>query len=153
MSEDLLVVGKRTKQVDGLDLITGTGKFIDDIVLPKMLYGKILRSAHAHAKILNIDTSKAEKLPGVKAVITGKDTPRLRYGVAQIFDETRDEPVLTDDKVRYYGDRVAAVAAVDMDTVEEAPTLPAIRSTTVRFADGAMTDHVSWVNSLAKAEA
>jgi len=120
MSDAFSVVGKRVPQKDGVDLVTGVGKFIDDIVLPKMLYGKILRSAHAHARILNIDTSKAEKLPGVKAVITAKDTPRLRYGVAQIYDEIRDEPVLTDDKVRFYGDRVAAVAAVDVDTVEEA---------------------------------
>lgn len=120
MDEPLAVVGKRLPRVDAIELVTGEAKYIDDIVLPKMLYGKILRSAHPHAKILKIDISKAEKLPGVKAVITAKDTPRLKYGVPQIFDEIRDESVLVEDKVRYYGDRIAAVAAVDMDTVEEA---------------------------------
>lgn len=120
MGDAFSVVGKSVPQIDGVELITGEAKFADDIVLPRMLYGKILRSAHPHAKILNIDTSKAEKLPGVKAVITAEDTPKLRYGIPQIFDEIRDEPVLADDKVRFYGDRVAAVAAVDMDTVEEA---------------------------------
>jgi len=120
MGEELSIVGKPLPQIDAVSLLTGEAKFAEDIYLPKMLHGKILRSHHAHAKILNIDTSKAEKLPGVKAVITHKDTPHLRYGIPQIFDEIRDEPVLCDDKVHFYGDRVAAVAAVDMDTVEEA---------------------------------
>lgn len=120
MSDDFSVVGKRVQRVDGKALITGEAKFIDDIVIPNMLFGKILRSSYPHAKILNIDTSKAEKLPGVKAVITAADTPKLKYGIPQIFDEIRDEPVLCDDKVCFYGDRVAAVAAIDMDTVEEA---------------------------------
>ena len=120
MSDAFSVIGKRVPRIDGVALITGEAKFLDDIVLPKMLYGKILRSSYPHAKILNIDTSKAEKLPGVKTVITAADTPKLRYGIPQIYDEIRDEPVLVDDKARFYGDRVAAVAAVDMDTVEEA---------------------------------
>jgi 4-hydroxybenzoyl-CoA reductase subunit alpha len=82
-----------------------------------MLSGKILRSPYAHARILHIDTSRAERLPGVKAVVTGKDTAGVRYGV---FPHTRDELALTLDKVRYVGDEVAAVAAVDEDTAQEA---------------------------------
>jgi len=83
-----------------------------------MLYGKILRSTVPHAKILNVDTSKALKLPGVRAVITGKDFPwGMKYGFTAI---TRDQTPLAQDKVRYIGDEVAAVAAVDEDIAEEA---------------------------------
>ena len=79
-----------------------------------MLFGKLLRSPHPHARILNIDTRKAERLPGVKGVITGKETPYV-FGVSH-FDQT---PLQT-EKVRHVGDAVAAVAAVDLDTAEEA---------------------------------
>jgi 4-hydroxybenzoyl-CoA reductase subunit alpha len=85
-----------------------------------MLYGKILRSPHPHARILSIDTSKAEKLIGVKAVATGKDTPGRKLGVWRRFPELCDEEFLCREKVRYIGDPVAAVAAIDEDTAEEA---------------------------------
>lgn len=120
MSDAFSVVGHRLPRKDGVPMVTGEARYIDDIVLPHMLYGRVLRAAHAHARILNVDTSRAERLPGVKAVITARDTPGLKYGIPQIFDEIRDESVLVGDKVRYYGDRVAAVAAVDMDTAGEA---------------------------------
>jgi len=85
-----------------------------------MLYGKILRSPHPHAKILTIDTSRAEKLIGVKAVVTGKDTLGKKQGIWRRFPELCDEEILCRSKARYIGDAVAAVAAVDPDTAEEA---------------------------------
>jgi 4-hydroxybenzoyl-CoA reductase subunit alpha len=85
-----------------------------------MLYGKILRSPYPHAKILSIDTSKAEKLIGVKGVVTGKDTLGKKQGIWRRFPELCDEEILCREKVRYIGDPVAAVAAIDEDTAEEA---------------------------------
>jgi len=82
-----------------------------------MLCGKVLRSPHAHARILNIDASRAERLRGVKAVVTGRDTAGVRWGV---FPYTRDQQLLTGDKVRYIGEDVAAVAAEDEETAMEA---------------------------------
>ncbi len=111
------VIGKRVPGIHGTAKATGTARFSGDIVLPRMLYGKILRSPYSHARILSIDTSRAERLPGVKAVITGKDTAKVKYGV---FPQTRDELALALDVVRYIGDEVAAVAAVDEDTAQEA---------------------------------
>jgi 4-hydroxybenzoyl-CoA reductase alpha subunit len=114
------VIGKRVRRVDGPEKVTGSAKYTFDIVLPNMLYGKILRSPYPHAKILNIDTSRAEKLIGVKAVVTGKDTPGRKQGIWRRFSELRDEEILCREKVRYIGDAVAAVAAIDEDTAEEA---------------------------------
>ncbi|MDO8635074.1 MAG: molybdopterin-dependent oxidoreductase, partial [Dehalococcoidia bacterium] len=85
-----------------------------------MLIGKILRSPYSHARILSIDTSRAEKLPGVKAVITGKDTTGRKFGTIKAYKAIWDELPLCIDKVRYIGDEVAAVAAVDEDTALEA---------------------------------
>ncbi len=82
-----------------------------------MLGGKIKRSPFAHARILNIDTSKAEALAGVKAVVTGKDTEGVKWGV---FPYTRDQQFIHTEKARYIGDEVAGVAAVDEDTALEA---------------------------------
>ncbi|MDZ4246889.1 MAG: xanthine dehydrogenase family protein molybdopterin-binding subunit, partial [Dehalococcoidia bacterium] len=99
---------------------TGIAQYTGDISLPGMLYGKILRSPYAHARIKSIDKSRAERLPGVKAVITGKDTAGYRFGV---FRATRDQYLLPIDKVNFFGEEVAAVAAVDLDTAEEALSL------------------------------
>lgn len=112
-SEEREVVGKPVPRIDAHELVTGRAVFTDDITLPGMLYGKILTSPHAHARILGIDTSRAEALPGVKAVLTGADVPETRYGVSPA---RYDEHVLAKDKVRYVGDEVAAVAAVDEAT-------------------------------------
>lgn len=113
------LIGKRIPRVGSVEKAMGLAKYTGDMVLPNMLYGKILRSPYAHAKILNIDTSKAEKLPGVKVVVTGKtDTPR--GGVFGIMPYTRDHILLPIEKVRYVGEEVAAVAAIDEDTAEEA---------------------------------
>ncbi len=117
MTMDYAVVGKRTPKLDAVAKATGSGRFSRDLILSRMLYGSILRSPHAHARILKIDTSRAARLPGVKAVVTGKDTAGVKFGV---FKETRDQYALAIDKVRYIGDEVAAVAAVDEDTAEEA---------------------------------
>lgn len=114
------VIGTRVHRVDGTDKVSGRAKYTFDVVLPEMLQGKILRSPHPHAKILNIDTTKAEKLVGVKAVLTGKDTFGRKNGIWRRFPELCDEEILCRTKVRYIGDPVAAVAAVDEDTAEEA---------------------------------
>ncbi|MEK9138390.1 MAG: molybdopterin cofactor-binding domain-containing protein, partial [Bacteroidota bacterium] len=107
---------KQGVKVDAVGQVTGAAKYTDDFMLPRMLFGKILRSPHAHARILSIDTSKAEKLPGVVAVMTGKELPTA-YGV---LPASQDETVLCIDKVRFVGDGVAAVAAIDELTAQEA---------------------------------
>ncbi|MBI4186319.1 MAG: molybdopterin-dependent oxidoreductase [Chloroflexi bacterium] len=116
---ELSVVGKRLPRVDALEKITGKAVYGTEVYLPGLLHGKILGSPYAHARILNIDTSRAERLPGVKAVVTAEDTPKTRYGVSWIVD-AKDEQMLAFDKVRYVGDEVAAVAAIDEDIAEEA---------------------------------
>jgi len=106
------LIGKPQRKVDGLAKATGKAAYTDDIALPGMLHGKILRSPHPHARILSIDASRALALEGVHAVVTGRDMP-VRYG---IIPWTPDEYPLCVDRVRYVGDGVAAVAAVDEDT-------------------------------------
>ena len=97
-------IGKPNRKVDGLAKATGAALYTDDIALPGMLHAKTLRSPHAHARIRGIDTSAALALPGVLAVITGRDLP-IRYGV---IPWTQDENALAVDKVRFVGDPVAA---------------------------------------------
>src|SRR5512135_1030987 len=113
---NLSVIGKPQLKVDALQKVTGETRFADDLSLPRMLYGKLLRSVHPHARILGVDTTSAEQLPGVLAVITGKDLP-IKYG---IMPSTQDEEALCVDKVRFVGDPVAAVAAIDEETAERA---------------------------------
>ncbi len=115
MSENLVVVGKNFPRKDALAKVTGGAQYTADIKLPGMLYAKCLRSPYAHANILSIDTSKAEALPGVEAVITYKDVvPKIA------FRETSQSLYILEDKVRYMGDEVAAVAAVSEEIAEEA---------------------------------
>jgi 4-hydroxybenzoyl-CoA reductase alpha subunit len=116
---DLKVVGKPFRKVDARSKCTGQTRFADDISLPRMLYCKILRSHLPHALIKSIDTSKAAALPGVYAVITGKDLP-IPYGILPV---SQDEHPLCTDKVRFIGDPVAAVAAIDEDTAFDAMNL------------------------------
>ena len=111
------VVGQRLPMHDAAAKAKGTAQFTDDILLPGMLYGKILRSPLAHARIVRIDTTQALKLPGVKGVVTGRDIPDRPYG---IVPKARDEHALAREKVRYIGDDVAAVCAVDPEIAEEA---------------------------------
>ena len=110
------VIGKPHRKVDGLAKATGRAQYADDLALPGMLHAKTLRSTHAHARIVAIDATEALALPGVHAVITGKDLP-IKYGV---IPWTQDENALAVDKVRFIGDPVAAVAAVDEDTANAA---------------------------------
>jgi 4-hydroxybenzoyl-CoA reductase subunit alpha len=110
------VIGKPRPKVDAYGKVTGRALYADDIMLPRMLYSRLLRSPHAHANILSIDASRALALPGVIAVITGQDLPR-KFG---ILPSSQDEYALAIDKVRYVGDPVAAVAALDPDTLDEA---------------------------------
>lgn len=114
------VVGKRIPRVDGVVKATGEARYAGDMSLPRMLYGKILRSPHPHARIVNINTDKAERLHGVKAVITGRDTLGIKYITFQLLSRLADDSVLAIDKVRFVGDEVAAVAAIDEDIAEEA---------------------------------
>ncbi|MCO4763301.1 MAG: molybdopterin-dependent oxidoreductase [Myxococcales bacterium] len=110
------VVGGDHAKLDAPDRLTGVAAFTDDITLPRMLHAKILRSPHAHARILSIDTTRAAALPGVVDVVVGSEMP-LTYGV---IPWTPDEQALATDKVRYVGDAVAAVAAIDEETANRA---------------------------------
>jgi len=110
----LRVVGKAHRKVDATAKVTGVTRFADDLFLPRMLFAKLLRSPHPHARILSIDASRAASVPGVKAVLTGKDLP-IPFGILPV---SQDEHALALDKVRFVGDPVAAVAA----TTEEAAT-------------------------------
>ena len=114
------VIGKRLPRIDGLAKAMGSAKYAGDMALPMMLYGKILRSPLPHARIVNIDTTLAEQLPGVRGIITAKDFGGFRRGM---LPNTRDEGALASDKVRYIGEGVAAVAAIEEDIAEEAVDL------------------------------
>jgi xanthine dehydrogenase molybdenum-binding subunit len=112
--QEFSVIGKRVHKVDASEKATGRAQYIQDVKLPGMLYGKILYSKYPHARIINIDTDKAKKLPGVRVVLTGEDIPPIRMGVY------KDNPPLKAGKVRSYRDEVAAVAATDPDIAKEA---------------------------------
>ncbi|HXZ79379.1 MAG TPA: molybdopterin cofactor-binding domain-containing protein [Terriglobales bacterium] len=116
MNDQFSIIGKPIAMVDAAEKTTGHGKYTDDLSLPGMLVGKILHSPHPHARIRHIDTTRALALPGVVAVVTGHDAP-TSYGILPIG---HDEHALCTDKVRYVGDNVACVAAVDETTAERA---------------------------------
>jgi len=119
VDKNLNIVGKPFRKVDARAKCVGQTKFADDIVLPRMLFCKILRSHLPHALIKSIDVSKALALPGVFAVVTGKDFP-IPYGILPV---SQDEHALCVDKVRFIGDPVAAVAAIDEDVAFDAMNL------------------------------
>ena len=121
MSAKLLTVGQSVPPIYGIEKATGALRFPADINLPNMLWMKILRSPHAHAKIVAVDATEAEKMPGVAAVITHKDVPRVLFGPYQ------NEIYPLDEEIRFVGDTVAAVAAKDWNVAEEA--IRAIRVT------------------------
>lgn len=147
------VVGQRLPMHDAAAKAKGTAQFTDDILLPGMLHGKILRSPLPHARIIRIDTSRAEKLPGVKGVVTGKDIPDRQYG---IVPKARDEHALAREKVRYIGDDVAAVCAVDPEIAEEAlelirveyEELPAVFDPLEAIKEGAPVIHDGVPNNI-----
>ena len=143
---DHSVVGKSVTRYDGPDKVTGREKYTADLKLPGMVHGKILGSTIAHGLIKSIDTSAAEALPGVLAVITAKDVPSIKYGVSP---PRHDENILAIERVRYVGDEVAAVAAVDEATAVEAvklikveyEVLPAVFDPHEAIKDGAPQVH------------
>ncbi len=114
--DKLSIIGKPRRRVDGASKVTGQTQFADDIVLPRMLHCKLLRSHVPHANIKTLDISRAERHPGVKLVLTGNDFPK-EYGILPV---SQDERPLCKDKVRFVGDPVVAVIAVDEFTAEEA---------------------------------
>jgi len=139
------IIGARIPRLDAPEKVTGQAVYTDDMKLPGMLYGAILRSPHAHALVKSIDTSKAKALPGVKDVVTGEDTLKIAYGNWRLVPDIQDEFVLAVDKVRYVGDEVAAVCALDPDTARRAcelieveyEVLPAVFSVEEALAEGA----------------
>ena len=108
-------IGRSVPRLDAQEKVTGAAIYTADIDLPETLWGAALRSPLPHARIVNIDVSKAVAVPGVHAVLTGEDVRGIRYG-RRLYDV----PILAEDKVRFIGERVAAVAAVDRDAAEEA---------------------------------
>jgi len=120
MEKQFSVVGRRLPMLDAAAKVNGSAQFTDDLMLPGMLHGKILRSRLPHAKILNVDVSKAARLRGVKGVVTGAEIPDRQYG---IVPKARDEYALAKGKVRYIGDEIAAVCAIDPEIAEEAVEL------------------------------
>jgi CO/xanthine dehydrogenase Mo-binding subunit len=116
-------VGQRVLRKDGPDKVTGRARYTTDIDLPKMLVGRILRSPHPHARILNIDTSQAERLKGVKSVICARDILDVKHGFVETPRYPPDQYPLAFERVRYVGEEVAAVAAVDPHVAEEAMSL------------------------------
>jgi 4-hydroxybenzoyl-CoA reductase alpha subunit len=116
MTHDFSIIGKPIAMVDAAGKTTGAGKYTDDLSVPGMLVGKILHSPHPHARIKRINTSRAEKLDGVVAVVVGSDAPNP-YGILPVG---HDEHALATDKVRYVGDNVACVAAEDEAIAEKA---------------------------------
>jgi len=139
-TDNLNIVGKPFRKVDARAKCTGQTKFADDIVLPRMLYCKILRSHEPHALIKKIDVSKALALPGVISIITGKDLP-IPYGILPV---SQDEHALCIDKVRFIGDPVAAVAAIDEDVAFDAMNLIEVQyerlQTITSIEEGVMID-------------
>jgi len=113
---DFSIIGRPIAMIDAAGKTSGAGKYTDDLTVPGMLIGKILHSPHPHARIKCIDATRAEQLDGVIAVITGKDAPNP-YGILPVG---HDEHALALDKVRYVGDNVACVAAIDESTAEKA---------------------------------
>lgn len=150
MKEGYSVIGQPVPRVDGRVKVTGEAKYAADLALPGMLWCKVLRSPYAHARILRIDTSRAERLLGVKGVITGKDFGGYRWGW---IPQTRDETPLAVDKVRYVGEGVAAVAAINEDAAEEATELIEVeyeKLPGVFDAEEAMTDGAPQVHEHVK---
>ena len=146
-------VGRSLPRVDAAEKVAGRAKYTADFYFENMLYGKILHSPIAHGRIKKIDTSKAEKLPGVKLILTGKDIPDIAYGISPA---RYDEHVLAKEKVRHVGDEVAAVVAVDEETAERAlklikvdyEELPAVFNPMEAMKDGAPQLHERFKNNV-----
>ncbi len=149
-------IGERVPLIDAVEKVTGSLKYGSDYKVQGMLYGSVLRSPYPHARILSIDASKARKLPGVKAVITGLEENLPQYSVAG--ERFHDERLLAKDKVRYVGDEIAAVAATDEHTAREAvklihveyELLPAVFDVAHAMAEGAPLVHEGVERNIAR---
>src|SRR6267142_6830641 len=138
-------IGGYVPMVDGPEKVSGRAKYTADLIAPGMLAGRIYRSPYAHAEIVAVDVSEAAKLPGVKAIVTGADCDKT-FGVLPI---ARSEHPLARDKVRYRGEPIAAVAAIDDATAKRAlgliklkiKELPAYYTSKDAMAEGASTIH------------
>src|SRR5688572_26054162 len=138
--ENFLIVGRDVPRTDAIPKVTGAAQYVADMHLPGMLHAAVLRSPHPHARILSIDTSPGSKMPGVKAVVTGEDTAKRKWGAFR-----PDLYPLAIGRVRYVGDEIAAVAATDPATARAAvdairveyEPLPAVFSIDEAIASGA----------------
>ena len=152
---DHKVVGKSTQRLDAVAKVTGRAQYTDDFFERDMLVGKVLRSPHAHAKVLRIDASKAKALPGVVAVLTPADLPSIKFATAGHpwsldpgHRDVEDRLILT-DKARFVGDAIAAVVAEDLLTAEKAlhlieveyEVLPHVLTAEAAMAEGAPVLH------------
>jgi len=143
------IIGARLPRLDARDKVRGRGIYTDDLKLPGMLYGALLRSPLPHARIKRIDVTRAKALAGVKDAVTGDDTLKVKYGNWRLVPESQDELVLAVDKVRFVGDEVAAVCALDRETAAQAcalidveyEELPAVFDVNAATADGAPAIH------------
>jgi xanthine dehydrogenase molybdenum-binding subunit len=139
VSQELFIVGKPVPPIYGIEKSTGALRFAADVNLPNMLWMKILRSPHAHAKVMDVDATEAKKISGVRAILTHRDVPRVLFGPYQ------NEIYPLDEEIRFVGDTVAAVAAEDWNIAEEAvralrvkyEILPAVHDPEAGVAPGA----------------
>ena len=147
------VINTRLPRVDARAKATGEARYTDDLFMPNMLYGVLLQSPLAHGKIKSIDTSKARKLQGVKAVVTSREAGAVKFGVSPArYDET----IFCIDKARYIGDEIAAVAAIDLETAMEAVSLidveyeelPAVFDPFEAIREGAPVIHDDYPNNI-----
>jgi len=140
------VVGKGVPRVDSIEKVTGQASYLEDLLRPRLLHGAILRSRIPHGRILNIDTSRATRVPGVRSILTAKDFPKTFVGFQM---SQANKPPLAGSKVRYIGDEIAAVAAESGEAAREACTLidvdfdplPAFFSVDDALAEGAVLIH------------
>jgi CO/xanthine dehydrogenase Mo-binding subunit len=147
MTTETRVVGKSLPRVDAPGKVTGTAVYAADFAMPGMLWGKVVRSREPHARIARLDTERARRMPGVRAVLAAADGPEVRYGGA-----VKDETVFARDKVRYVGQPVAAVAAVTLEAAEAAAAtvevtyepLPPVLDLAAALALGAPLVHEDW---------
>ncbi len=144
---DFSVVGTSVRRVDGVDKVTGQARYAGDLIIPGMIEGKFLRSPYAHARIVSIDARAAEALPGVIAVVTSKDFTDISPYAGR--GKNNDHPIIAVERVIFAGQPVAAVAALDRATAEEAlgkitveyEELPAVINVDEAIADGAPLVH------------
>src|SRR5258705_1628156 len=142
------IVGQSVPRVDGAAKVTGAAKYVADLTIPGMIEGKFLRSPYAHARIRSIDSAEAEAMPGVVAVLTSRDLDDIGHYMGR-GKNNKDQPIIATNRVIFAGQPVAAVAALDRTTAEEAlakihvvyAELPAGVSVAEAMADGAPRFH------------